>query len=165
MICPPEVHMQYQTFFSVLMRWIAGTMLCVASFAGAVEVDAPTDTAELIEFQELLSQAIQSTRDVALQTGQAVEAGMASWYGRAFHGRRTASGERFDMNELTAAHKTLPMGTVVQVRNPINGKTVDVKINDRGPFVKDRIIDLSYQAAVMLGIVKSGKQPVEVQRR
>jgi rare lipoprotein A len=66
---------------------------------------------------------------------------------------------------LTAAHKTLPLGTVVQVCNPINGKTVDVKINDRGPFVKDRIIDLSYQAAVMLGIVKSGKQPVEVQRR
>lgn len=157
--------MKFKIFFSGLLRCTAVTVLCMASCVGAVEVDAPTDTVELVEFQERLSQAVQSTRDVALQTGQAVEAGMASWYGRAFQGRRTASGERFDMNELTAAHKTLPLGTVVQVRNPINGKTVDVKINDRGPFVKDRIIDLSYQAALMLGIVKSGKQPVEVQRR
>jgi rare lipoprotein A len=157
--------MKSKIFFSGLLRCTAVTVLCMASCVGAVEVDAPTDTVELVEFQERLSQAVQSTRDVALQTGQAVEAGMASWYGRAFQGRRTASGERFDMNELTAAHKTLPLGTVVQVRNPINGKTVDVKINDRGPFVKDRIIDLSYKAALMLGIVKSGKQPVEVQRR
>lgn len=153
------------TFISSLMRWCACALLCAANLASAAEADAPTETVELIEVQELVNQAVQITRDVAMQTGQAVEAGVASWYGRAFHGRRTASGERFDMNELTAAHKTLPLGTVVQVRNPINGKTVDVKINDRGPFAKDRIIDLSYRAAVMLGIVKTGKQPVEVQRR
>lgn len=157
--------MKSKIFFSSLMRCIAVTVLCMASCAGAVEVDAPSDTVELVELQDLMSHAILSTRDVALKTGQAVEAGMASWYGRAFQGRRTASGERFDMNELTAAHQTLPLGTVVQVRNPINGKSVDVRINDRGPFVKDRIIDLSYKAALMLGIVKSGKQSVEVQRR
>ena len=117
------------TFISSLMRWCACALLCAANLASAAEADAPTETVELIEVQELVSQAVQITRDVAMQTGQAVEAGVASWYGRAFHGRRTASGERFDMNELTAAHKTLPLGTVVQVRNPINGKTVDAHIN------------------------------------
>ena len=69
------------------------------------------------------------------------------------------------MNELTAAHKTLPLGSVVQVRNPLNGKTVDVTINDRGPYAKGRIIDLSYRAALALGIVKAGKESVEVHRR
>ena len=110
--------------------------------------------------KNVLSAALDS-----MQSNSLVEAGMASWYGAAFQGRRTASGERFDMNQLTAAHKTLPLGTVVQVRNPLNGKTVDVTINDRGPFIKGRIIDLSYRAALVLGIVQEGKQPVEVHRR
>ena len=110
--------------------------------------------------KNVLSSALES-----VQSNSLVEAGGASWYGSAFQGRRTASGERFDMNQLTAAHKTLPLGTVVQVRNPLNGKTVDVTINDRGPFIKGRIIDLSYRAALALGIVQSGKQPVEVHRR
>jgi len=110
--------------------------------------------------KNVLSSALDS-----MQSNSLVEAGMASWYGAAFQGRRTASGERYDMNQLTAAHKTLPLGTVVQVRNPLNGKTVDVTINDRGPFIKGRIIDLSYRAALVLGIVQEGKQPVEVHRR
>jgi rare lipoprotein A len=117
---------------------------------------------------DAMQDAVKSVLNSALETVQSnslVEAGMASWYGSAFQGRRTASGERFDMNQLTAAHKTLPLGTVVQVRNPLNGKTVDVTINDRGPFIKGRIIDLSYRAALALGIVQSGRQPVEVHRR
>ena len=117
---------------------------------------------------EAVQDAVKNVLSSALETVQSnslVEAGMASWYGSAFQGRRTASGERFDMNQLTAAHKTLPLGTVVQVRNPLNGKTVDVTINDRGPFIKGRIIDLSYRAALALGIVQSGRQPVEVHRR
>lgn len=108
---------------------------------------------------------VLSTALETVQSGSLLESGVASWYGSAFQGRRTASGERFDMNQLTAAHKTLPLGTVVQVRNPLNGKTVDVTINDRGPFIKGRIIDLSYRAALALGIVQAGKQPVEVHRR
>jgi rare lipoprotein A len=114
--------------------------------------------------QDKVKNVLSSALD-SVQSNSLVEAGMASWYGSAFQGRRTASGERFDMNQLTAAHKTLPLGTVVQVRNPLNGKTVDVTINDRGPFIKGRIIDLSYRAALALGIVQTGKQPVEVHRR
>jgi len=82
--------------------------------------------------------------------------GLASWYGGHFHGRRTASGERFDMHALTAAHPTLPFGTVVRVRSLVNGQEVEVRINDRGPHVKRRVIDLSRAAAQALGLLQSG---------
>ncbi len=91
------------------------------------------------------------------------EQGMASWYGAPFHGRRTSSGTVFNMHALTAAHKTLPLPSVVRVTNIETGESVVVTVNDRGPFVKDRIIDLSYAAAKALGIVKSGTGAVEVQ--
>jgi rare lipoprotein A (peptidoglycan hydrolase) len=81
--------------------------------------------------------------------------GYASWYGREFHGKATASGEKFDMNEMTAAHKTLPFGTILEVRNLENGKSVRVKINDRGPYRGNRIIDLSYAGAKEIGMVKN----------
>ena len=84
------------------------------------------------------------------------ETGQASWYGDPFHGRRTASGEIFDKNQFTAAHKTLPFGTVVVVRNLENGLTVTVRINDRGPFVAGRIIDLSQAAGAKIGLDHSG---------
>ncbi len=90
------------------------------------------------------------------------ERGMASWYGKEFHGRKTASGESYDMYALTAAHKTLPMDTYVSVYNLNNGKRGDVRINDRGPFVRDRIIDLSYEAAQRIGLVGPGTAPVEI---
>lgn len=88
--------------------------------------------------------------------------GLASWYGRKFHGRKTASGETYNMHAKSAAHKTLPLGTWVRVRNLDNQKTLDVRINDRGPFVKGRIIDLSHQAAKILGVVGPGTAPVEI---
>lgn len=137
------------------------TLVRDASAVPALGATSPRPAA----LQEVFKSALNTALETAVQSSSLVEAGVASWYGQPFHGRRTASGERFDMNELTAAHKTLPLGSVVQVRNPLNGKTVDVKINDRGPFVKGRIIDLSYRAALMLGIVKAGKQSVEVHRR
>lgn len=90
------------------------------------------------------------------------EHGLASWYGKPFHGRRTASGERYDMNAMTAAHKTMPLPSYALVRNPANGRQVVVKVNDRGPFVKGRIIDLSRAAARRLRI--AGVAPVEVRR-
>ncbi|HDP80696.1 MAG TPA: septal ring lytic transglycosylase RlpA family protein [Spirochaetes bacterium] len=90
------------------------------------------------------------------------QTGMASWYGREFHGRMTASGERFDMNELTAAHRTLPFGTVVEVRNLDTGKSVRVTINDRGPYKKNRIIDLSHAAARRLDILADGEAMVGI---
>jgi len=91
-----------------------------------------------------------------------VETGLASWYGKPFHGRRTASGEVYDMNAMTAAHKTMPLPSYALVRNPANGRQVVVKVNDRGPFVKDRVIDLSRAAARKLRI--AGVGAVEVRR-
>lgn len=90
------------------------------------------------------------------------ETGRASWYGKAHHGQRTASGEPFDMHTLTAAHRTLPFGTIVRVTNLGNGRSVNVRINDRGPFRHGRIIDLSYEAARRLGIVATGTARVEI---
>ncbi len=88
--------------------------------------------------------------------------GMASWYGPGFNGKRTASGERFRQGQLTAAHKTLPFGTIVRVTNLQNTRSVDVRINDRGPFVRGRIIDLSKGAARQLRMIGTGVVPVEV---
>ncbi len=92
-----------------------------------------------------------------------VEVGWASWYGKKFHGRQTASGEVYDMYQLTAAHKTLPLGTTVMVTHLKNDKSVMVIINDRGPFVKGRIIDLSYASAQAVGMVEEGVAKVRVE--
>ena len=89
--------------------------------------------------------------------------GLASWYGGKFQGRQTASGEIFDTNEFTAAHKSLPFGTIVKVTNLENGKTTVVRINDRGPFVPGRIIDLSRAAAAHIGLAGQGVTKVRIQ--
>lgn len=93
--------------------------------------------------------------------GTGLHEGMASWYGQEFAGRLTANGETFDPMLLTAAHRTLPFGSIVEVRNPKNGKSVTVRINDRGPFINNRIIDLSFAAATELDLVRAGVGPVE----
>ena len=90
------------------------------------------------------------------------ERGVASWYGEKFHGRPTSSQEPYDMHAMTAAHKTLPLPTYVRVRNLANGKSVIVRVNDRGPFVDNRIIDLSYAAARKLDMIRDGTSLVEV---
>ncbi len=90
------------------------------------------------------------------------ETGIASWYGKQFHGRRTSNGEIYNMYGGTAAHKTLPMGTMLLVKNLENGKTTVVRINDRGPFVKNRIIDLSYSAAKSIGMIDKGTARVQI---
>lgn len=89
--------------------------------------------------------------------------GMASWYGKKFNGKKTANGERYDMYAMTAAHTTLPMPSRVRVTNLSNGRSVVVRVNDRGPFVKDRMIDLSYAAAKALGYMRQGTTRVRVQ--
>jgi rare lipoprotein A len=96
----------------------------------------------------------------AVLDAREIERGQASWYGEPFHGRRTASGEIFNMNALTAAHKTLPFGTRVRVRNLATGQDVLVRINDRGPHVRGRIIDLSRAAAAQVGLLRSGTASV-----
>ncbi|KTD26166.1 MULTISPECIES: septal ring lytic transglycosylase RlpA family protein [Legionella] len=89
--------------------------------------------------------------------------GIASWYGTKFHSKRTSSGDKYDMYAMTAAHKTLPLPTYVRVRNLSNGREAIVKVNDRGPFHSDRVIDLSYAAAAKLGIFPKGTAPVEIE--
>jgi rare lipoprotein A len=100
-------------------------------------------------------------RDQAQKQGQGeaereIARGLASWYGEKFHGRRTASGERFDMNDFTAAHPSLPFGTQLMVRNPANGREAAVRVNDRGPLRGRRIIDLSRAAAKAIGLLEAG---------
>jgi len=89
--------------------------------------------------------------------------GLASWYGKRYHGQKTSSGETYDMYQMTAAHPTLPIPSYARVTNVKNGKSVVVRINDRGPFRSDRIIDLSYVAAYKLGYVQAGQATVEVE--
>lgn len=91
-----------------------------------------------------------------------VQQGLASWYGRKFHGRKTSNGETYNMYAMTAAHKTLPLGTSVRVYNLANGRQAVVRINDRGPFIQGRIIDLSYSAADKLDVVGPGTAPVKI---
>jgi len=91
------------------------------------------------------------------------QVGLASWYGRDFHGKKTANGEYFNMNALTAAHKTLPLPTFVKVTNISNGRSIILRVNDRGPFVGDRIIDVSRRAAQLLGFQKQGVTRVRIQ--
>jgi len=89
--------------------------------------------------------------------------GRASWYGRAFHGHRTANGERYDMNAFTAAHRTLPLASYIKVTNSSNGKWVVVKVNDRGPYKRGRVLDLSYAAAKLIGLVHAGTGRVKIE--
>ncbi|KQR79647.1 hypothetical protein ASG35_07115 [Burkholderia sp. Leaf177] len=95
--------------------------------------------------------------------GDFEQQGRASWYGRGFHGRKTASGERYDMHAMTAAHRTLPLASWVRVTNESNNKSVVVKINDRGPYVGNRVIDLSYAAAAALGMRSAGVGKVKIE--
>src|SRR5690242_14211262 len=92
----------------------------------------------------------------------ASESGLASWYGHPYHGRRAANGEIYDMEQMTAAHRTLPFGTWVRVRNMENNKTVDVRITDRGPFVGGRILDLSHAAAVSINMIGPGTAKIKL---
>lgn len=91
-----------------------------------------------------------------------VQRGIASWYGKKFHGRKTSSGEIYNMHEMTAAHKTLPLPSYVRVVNIENGRSIVVRVNDRGPFIGDRIIDLSFAGATKLGVIEPGTAEVEI---
>jgi rare lipoprotein A len=102
---------------------------------------------------------IEHTHDASPQpgAGKPLASGVASYYASQFHGRRTASGERFNMSAMTAAHRTLPFGSQVRVTNPANGRSVVVRINDRGPFHGGRVIDVSHAAAQRLGLIAPGR--------
>jgi rare lipoprotein A len=106
-----------------------------------------------------------STKDLSEYesiSGKLIESGVASWYGPNFNGRQTANGETFDMNEFTAAHRTLPFNSILRVLNKSNNKSVIVRINDRGPFAKNRIIDLSKKAAEKINMIEPGSVRVDL---
>lgn len=140
----PPVRMSALLRPSSTARLLAG-VLAFAAPIGYAEVQAP-------DHWKMEAPVVQQPLEV-------IARGKASWYGPRFHGKRTASGERFDMNELTAAHPTLPFGTLVRVRNTANGREVVVRINDRLPS-RHRIIDLSKAAAHTLGFLRAGLTPV-----
>ena len=113
----------------------------------------------LVETAELPASAPEAIAPASRSLGN----GTASYYGRKFHGRRTASGEIFDMGAMTAAHRTLPFGSLVRVTNPANGRSVTVRINDRGPFSRGRVIDVSRAAAEELGLITRGHATVALE--
>ena len=109
------------------------------------------------------SSAPSAGTDAVSAGGVYSQVGMASWYGGKFHGRKTASGQRYDMHAMTAAHKTLPFGTRVRVTNLVNERSVVLTINDRGPFVKGRIVDVSMRAAELLRFKHQGTVRVRLE--
>lgn len=115
----------------------------------------------LSELEDRLAEIIEDANALFSIEGRTFE-GLASWYGPGFAGKFTASGEVFDTRKLTAAHRSLALGTIVRVENPRNGRAVIVKINDRGPFHDDRVIDLSPEAAARIGMLGRGIMPVRV---
>jgi rare lipoprotein A (peptidoglycan hydrolase) len=163
---------QYMIFgiFAVtaLMLWFH----CGVAFSGDKTEQKAEAIAEKVEKKSNQTEKAEGKNDlvkdkVTVKTdvsGKPVveQIGEASWYGNDFHGKKTASGETFDQNELTAAHPTLPMGTEATVTNLENGKSVEITINDRGPHSKGRDIDLSKEAGKEIGIRKDGVAPVKI---
>jgi len=118
---------------------------------------------ELPESKKVAKVEVPPVERIEKRETKGVQHGVASWYGPDFHGKPTSSGEIYDMYQLTCAHNTLPLGTTVIVTNLENGKSLELRVNDRGPFVKDRVIDLSYSAAKILGIYEKGTAFVKVE--
>ena len=146
----------WRTFLLILF------FLLVACGPRHVVIDRRTPPTEK---KEVKKEAVQAKVEVKIEKRESkgVQYGVASWYGGEFHGRSTSSGEVYDMYQLTCAHNTFPLGTTVMVTNLENGRSLELKVNDRGPFVKERIIDVSYAAAQMLGMWEKGTALVKVE--
>jgi|SRR5215472_12644075 len=129
---------------------ILAAALCLAANVGAATVPNHQQPSTKPSATPVAANAAKTTQKKTKAAPKPYQVGNASWYGKQFHGKTTASGEDFDMFEFTAAHRTLPLGTFVKVTNLKNGKWIIVRVNDRGPYVGDRIMDLSYSAARML---------------
>src|SRR2546423_5634873 len=142
----------------ILAQVLVAGVVVTGAMAGSPSTEIPTK-AENGKSENTVIKPLQKTLNKIKKTFQI---GTASWYGKQFHGRETASGERYDMFQLTAAHRTLPLGTWVKVTNLRNGRWVLVRINDRGPVRQDRIIDLYYTAAQMLDMKAYGLARVRV---
>ena len=136
-------------------------LLSVASL-GAGAASGPSLEAAKVTKTQVTAKATSGHTTKKTEKSQPYQVGTASWYGEYFQGKQTASGEPYDMRDFTAAHPTLPLGTFVRVTNVRNGKVVVVRINDRGPVVEGRIIDLSYNSAQALGFAERGLQTVRL---
>jgi rare lipoprotein A len=142
---------------------ILSAALCIAANVGAAPVpnhQQPRLKTNAIPMAQKPAQITKSQKSAKAEQ-KPYQVGAASWYGKQFHGKTTASGEDFDMFEFTAAHRKLPLGTFVKVTNLKNGKWIIVRVNDRGPYVGDRIMDLSYSAARMLNF-RDGVERVRI---
>jgi len=140
---------------------LAAAALLVANLAAAPVTDHPQTQVKTLPNAAAKKAKKQATAAKTVREPKPYQIGLASWYGKQFHGKSTASGEDFNMFELTAAHRELPLGTYVKVTNLHNGKWIIVRVNDRGPYVSGRIMDLSYGAARMLNY-RSGIERVRL---
>ena len=138
-------------------------MLFLAACASKRQVITDRRVPPPPEKKEMPKEEKPSLERIEKRETRVVQYGIASWYGSDFHGKPTSSGEVYDMYQLTCAHNTFPLGTTVMVTNLENGRSVELKVNDRGPFVKERIIDLSYAAARILGMWEKGTASVKVE--
>ena len=144
------------------------TVVCIL-FLSACESIVPADTTAYSAVKKFTAGnktpyvVFGETYEVLPESLDYKEIGVASWYGKKFHGRLTSNGETFDMFQVSAAHKSLPIPSVVKVTNLDNGKSIQLRVNDRGPFHDDRLIDLSFEAAQVLGFANQGTAPVVVE--
>jgi rare lipoprotein A len=148
---------------------VISALLCACMAVAAQEVqtsepvtDKTTELSGTVVAPEETKVEITKTEEPANEIKNDAIKGLASYYAAKFHGRRTASGEKFNSKLFTAAHLTLPFGTLLKVTNPGNSKSVVVRVNDRGPYIRDRILDLSRAAADLIGITRSGVARVEL---
>ena len=151
------------------MRQLLTYMMTIVLLVATMEAATPASSESQPKIENMKATSIETGPTTPrlpykpnLRPAKPYAIGKASWYGRQFHGRTTASGEPFDMFTLTAAHRTLPFGTRVRVTNLETGRSVVVRVNDRGPFAAARIIDVSYAAAKALGMVGAGVARVEM---
>ena len=151
-------------FFIVLLLLL---MACGPRHRVVIEKRTPPvesqEVKKEVEKEEIKEEKPVPPEKIEKRESRGVQYGVASWYGSDFHGKPTSSGEIYDMYQLTCAHNTFPLGTTVMVTNLENGKSLELKVNDRGPFVKDRIIDLSYAAAKILDMWEKGTAYVKVE--
>jgi len=161
----PAMGCFYGTSHELNSRWLLtalATVLLLTACGGKKPATQPTEGDKTKASQRPYTVMGKRYEPLKSHVGFTQE-GVASWYGKDFHGKKTSNGEVYDMHAMTAAHKTLPLGVFVKVRNTENGQETVVRVNDRGPFVKNRIIDLSYSAAKKLGVDLKGTAPVRVE--
>lgn len=144
---------------------LAASLVCLplTGLSASSEAAESSESALGESFAPITAQPLLDVIEPAVPNARAIAGGSASYYASKFEGRRTASGERYRAAELTAAHRSLPFGSLVRVTNPANGKSVTVRVNDRGPFTAGRVIDVSRAAAEELGLIARGHAPVELE--